>query len=736
MKRSITKLLGLAGIITILAMSVGCGDNPGGILPGGGNDNPDNPVVPVDNGKISGKVLFQEGITDHSDISVSLFKLEDRAVAGTELASVKTNAEGEYTFENLAAGSYTVLASYDDLAVFRSVEITANEIFTVENMNLVKKGSLKGVLELEGANVYQAEIYIPGTVYKATCDEEGNFEITGVPVGTYSLWIKVNNDIGTLGEEFEFTAEGNTLEDPVTMTYVFNYSDVDTDYNVTAEATDRGIKFTTRILRNTNTNATVTFRFRDNNAEVEMIRDWTKNSGWSTCETYYPFVEAGKTYNFTVTAVESDYTLYKKNIRIEATGGLGEYKIENAKDYTVEITDDHVMQLTAEPVFTENSNVNILDQGVFYQLYEDDTDNWSNWIYDQMSWLSNTNGKFSLKDDSDGLSKWRSFEEMDLCLSGHKYRAVARTRIKVAGYSDNGQTYFEMNDYKYDVLKPWGGEIQKVYVLFTADEDGKLDDNLKGLPGEKLTVVSGGTTFEYYGMVLEYNDRIYEPTSIPYYEGAAKSVLNGWKMYKYYGNCSFPFNISGSYLDDVGDEGITINGEAAKYITFLYPDITLKYNVTIKDGDNILETQIVTDGSLPESVSKTGYIFNGYYADKELTTSVSEITETTTVYVKWAEIIFEDVWTINEDYTFDVVEGQSYIIKWADSYQGSSSYESSNKVDVSVSCNTENETYFNRVDSGYTNPQKITASETGTCTLSFNAYGGNSDGEIYLIIAK
>lgn len=435
---------------------------------------------------------------------------------------------------------------------------------------------------------------------------------------------------------------------------VQNYlSDVETSISdaqisyITANATDRGVRFETTVLKGTAISFTVT----EKASGIQMVRDWVKEDDWNKCAIVYPFVEAGKQYDFTLQVTQSDHTLYEKDFTITATGGLGEFKIENADDYDVELTDDKVMQFTGEPEFTENSNVRIARKGVFYELYEADNGDWD-WIYNQSSWLDTTNGTLSLLDDSDGIGKWKSAETITARMSGHDYRAIAQTYLVISGYTDNGQTYFKMND-KKESVGSWGGSPTKVYVLFGDFSEDVIVPEISDLPGESVTLTltdkDGGThDLNCNLMILDYDATIEEPISLPAY-ATGKSTFNYWTD-RYGNRINFPYNSAPNMWD--GDYTISYDDEVLEYVDFIIPNITATYTATLMDGTTVIGTEKFNikrnkDGLVKKVLTTKldntdGKLFAGWCTDKDCTKPFcTETYGDITVYAKWVDA---DLW--------------------------------------------------------------------------------------------
>lgn len=162
-------------------------------------------------GSISGKAVYLDQ-SDNSGIIVSAESVNSAgqtaavsaALAGNAtsqreplsraiVAQATTDASGNYTLKNLAAGSYTLYASSNnslEKAVYTGVTVTAGKSVSASDLTLTATGSISGSAKLGTATTGNLGIvvYIAGTSYAAMVADDGSYTISGVPVGTsYSL---------------------------------------------------------------------------------------------------------------------------------------------------------------------------------------------------------------------------------------------------------------------------------------------------------------------------------------------------------------------------------------------------------------------------------------------------------------------------------------------------------------------------------------------------------------------
>ena len=111
--------------------------------------------------------------------SIVAYNLDDK----TEYKTTSDRG-GNYMLSGLTAGTYQLVASSTstNMKSSRQVRVTEKDNVTVDVI-LQAAGTIKGNL------IYQKYgfVYIPGTSYLSTIDENGNFELVNVPVGKVTL---------------------------------------------------------------------------------------------------------------------------------------------------------------------------------------------------------------------------------------------------------------------------------------------------------------------------------------------------------------------------------------------------------------------------------------------------------------------------------------------------------------------------------------------------------------------
>ena len=207
----------------------------------GTEDNKDDVVT---TGKIVGKATYTN-TANHAGIQVTLVSTDGIVAYNSQISSrsrsavavmknVVTSESGEYSFDNVKEGVYTIYASSDDStekAVLTNVVVQANQIVTATDLNLTATGSICGRVTLDGKEDENLGItvVIAGTSYMAVTDSFGFFIISDIPAdkgyqvvimkGDYcTIWSKVSVEAGkenNLGEK-NITSQKNPTVSPNT----------------------------------------------------------------------------------------------------------------------------------------------------------------------------------------------------------------------------------------------------------------------------------------------------------------------------------------------------------------------------------------------------------------------------------------------------------------------------------------------------------------------------------------
>ena len=185
----------------------------------GTEDNKDDVVT---TGKIVGKATYTN-TANHAGIQVTLVSTDGIVAYDSQISSrsrsavavmknVVTSESGEYSFDNVKEGVYTIYASSDDStekAVLTNVVVQSNQVVTAADLNLTATGSICGRVTLDSKEDENLGItvVIAGTSYMAVTDSFGFFIISDIPAdkgyqvvimkGDYcTIWSKVSVEAG------------------------------------------------------------------------------------------------------------------------------------------------------------------------------------------------------------------------------------------------------------------------------------------------------------------------------------------------------------------------------------------------------------------------------------------------------------------------------------------------------------------------------------------------------------
>ena len=203
--------------------------------------------VKVKTGSIQGRVVYDnENVKDYSGIQVTLFSTNGlmatdycisrgisanaRSVESTQI----TNESGEYFFENVPEGVYTIYAlsnSSTKKAVATNVIVREAETVTPEVLGLTATGSIKGNISFAytTADFLGFDVFIAGTSFISKVDNYGYFEISNIPAGTgYVLCLQKGDKTKIIEENVEVRPDESpyiweTLELHEWETYAFEW---------------------------------------------------------------------------------------------------------------------------------------------------------------------------------------------------------------------------------------------------------------------------------------------------------------------------------------------------------------------------------------------------------------------------------------------------------------------------------------------------------------------------------
>lgn len=547
-------------------------------------------------GIINGKVVYENAgtNTDLSGINVYLEKLEEenrsavisdsvlsgRTVTAAYYASTVTASDGSYKFSNLPDGNYTVYAVSKEEAAVRSAAIVDGGTITVEDLKLVLKGSLSGTLKVTGGDAAGSLVGVAGTSYIAFVGTDGKFTISGIPAGDYKLCVMSNGKYQAF--DTAYTVNGKTTADAGIISVTIEAESSENTSGgikyITMNNVKDGIQFRGSILSEGSWNSahSASIYIKDKNNNISMRQEWTKMGPWQSWQLTYPLVNKGKEYTFAVYALDGDYMIYYDEFTVTAEGGLGEFKIENTEEYQTILTDDKILKKAVKAKYTNNPNINIQQEEIYYQLYS------GTHIYEPENYYLGEKTKILDSSDTswDFLSNNWNVSTLPMqskeILSGNNLCIWSGTFLKISGFTYNGKTHFEMNDFATKEI-PWGGSKSKRLIVygvsfndttwkeaFSSEEFEELLNNyeLSNMPGDKarsfsvaeeeyndnneLVIKTVTTEYAYTQLQDTICSLIEEPRITPTLktkDGTTKFRFTGWSQ-------TFPCNAysgSGAY---------------------------------------------------------------------------------------------------------------------------------------------------------------------------------------------
>ena len=196
---------------------------------GGNTENENNKDDVVTTGKIVGKATYTN-TANHAGIQVTLVSSDGIVAYDSQISSrsrsaiavmknVVTSKSGEYSFDNVKEGVYTIYASSNDStekAVLTNVVVQANQVVTAADLNLTATGSVSGKVTIDSKENGNLGIlvFVASTSYMSMTDDSGNFTISDVPAGANYQIVIMKGDYCTLWETVSVEAgKENKLDD-------------------------------------------------------------------------------------------------------------------------------------------------------------------------------------------------------------------------------------------------------------------------------------------------------------------------------------------------------------------------------------------------------------------------------------------------------------------------------------------------------------------------------------------
>lgn len=672
------KFLKVASVLLLLASFIGC-DLP--TLPGG--EKPGDNLTTTKTGQIVGVAQF-ENKTNHEGINITLVAtsglLEAKfcasrgiefAARAIEAVDTTTDEKGNYKFENVEPGTYTIYASADassEKAVLTKVEVRAGETALPAVLKLNPTGNIQGSVTIDGKTegVLGCEVFIGGTNYSAKVASSGAFVISDVPVladdaSIYELYVQKGDYIQPITYEGKVEAD-KTLDVGKIDLLSSNWSEylVDCPNQISrCEATEEGIKFVGTLMSNIsssdNTKAQCVIQVTNIDTGVVMKKNYSvSSSSWEEWNFVYPLVEKDKVYKFVVEMRWNSSLICAKEFTVTAIGGLGEYIVENADEVEILFDKDSKIISRTEQKFTDNKNIPILEYGTVYTLYSNSDNKTSFWDGEWLmeSAISELTGEqeYDLTKIEE-ISGWRQYEYLEKALQGRQLGVQTVTYAKLAKYDYNGTATFYFNDSKIKFFDWDGLESKKAFVMYgmygmslTQDEDSEQPyvHFFKDIPGvEEKYILETGDGLKFvkkdtpnaktvYGKVFDYGTTIPVPAYIPDFSEVPldKVYKEALSFYKFTGEWIGKIVNSDYVLPFYSPD--LINNDNAKLINNLYVPILMvpqmeQYRAIAEfydaEGKTLLEPIDCKKSSrgisctLPAVPKKEGFI--GYWTDED-----------------------------------------------------------------------------------------------------------------------
>lgn len=662
------KFLMVASVLLLLASFIGCDQLtlPGGEKPG------DNPTT-TKTGQIVGVAQF-ENKTNHEGINITLVATSglleanycvsrgiEFAARAIEAVDTTTDEKGNYKFENVEPGTYTIYASADassEKAVLTKVEVRAGETAAPAVLKLNPTGNIQGSVTIDGKTegVLGCEVFIGGTNYSAKVASSGAFVISDVPVladdaSIYELYVQKGDYIQPITYEGKVEAD-KTLDVGKIDLLSSNWSEylVDCTNQISrCEATEEGIKFVGNLMSNISSSeakAQCVIQVTNIDTGVVMKKNYSVSSNsWDNWNFVYPLVEKGKEYKFVVEMRWNSSLICAEEFTVTAIGGLGEYIVENADKVEISFDKDSKIISRTEQKFTDNKNIPILEYGTVYTLYSNG-DNHAN-LWDG-EWLMESEISKLTRDQKYDLTKifeisgWRQYEYLEKALQGRQLGVQTVTYAKLAKYDYNGTATFYFNDSKIKFFDWDEKESKKAFVMYgislPQDENSSVITYFNDIPGveEKYILeTKNGVKFvekdtpnamTVYGKVFDYGTTIPVPAYIPdFSDDVYKKALSFYKFTgEWIGHIEHSDYVLPFYSPDL------INNDNAKLIDNLYVPIFMvlqmeQYRAVVdfydEEGKTLIESIDCKKGSwgisctLPAVPEKEGFI--GYWTDED-----------------------------------------------------------------------------------------------------------------------
>ncbi len=623
-------------------------------------------------GSVKGNVVYDGA--PRSDIDVY--------VAGVNYCA-KTDAGGNYKLTGIPAGTkVAVVAAYDGAKkTAREVTVRANEEVSVETISLepVNKattGTVKGKV-LYGEDAEELIfVTISGTTFIAYTDADGNYTFTGIPAGEVKITTKRGDQV--LHSEPVTVVAG---QETVVPDLVFEVKEIEEDpHQIVAlkhvkyvKATEDGVVFQIALPEvsglSHNSGSSVNEILSVSGAGISYSIDTTNVGNNPYYRFVFPFVEAGKDYDFTISLYDSysSYYYFQENVKVTAVGGAGELTIDNEDELNFRIEensqDSVVVKIDEIPEVSCSKDLS-MTKGIEYTIAKNTSmekawDEGCVWLF-APSWNEDDPRvkAFDIFNQYTYLQDtwyWRNVGTMKGYLRGEIVQVTGTVKVTLDGMSGSFTKQFgiilDQNSGKKTVVNKHvtiNPEFENEEVILNIKSEKVPYGTSLQTPLEKLKVESYDLE-KLEAFARKLNEKRSEPYTgteleayIADYLKQGEFCLNHYEFsgynYGYYakqkGNTNLRFienelkydsAISMEFHQDYDSYSVTeyelMAGEPVTDV-YIYPQKTmLNIDFTfVVDGKEETKTVDIMGGNgntLGYTPVKSGYTFTGWYTDKD-----------------------------------------------------------------------------------------------------------------------
>ncbi len=180
-------------------------------------------------GRIAG-ALVNDGNNPAQQVKVQLYPVasSETTESTTPLKETKTDEQGKFSFEGLASANYFVIA--ESASGFRaqiSAAVGTDQDKNIGTLVLKMTGNIFGkVILAQQKSADGVSVYVPGTSYIAISNTQGDFKLSNVPEGIYSVKYSKNGFSEIVASDIRVTAQKTTTLNNVTLGIAYSASDL------------------------------------------------------------------------------------------------------------------------------------------------------------------------------------------------------------------------------------------------------------------------------------------------------------------------------------------------------------------------------------------------------------------------------------------------------------------------------------------------------------------------------